>query len=244
MINSLSLAVWDTDKRRGQSLKERVEMFNEREAALYIGNRDDFTRHDVFFVSFNETGEPVIKVARKVRLSGEDVFLMLIGERGSDLVPFFRPKIRPNGVMFHPVKNTELRDVFSEIISEMQRLEKKKDTSAFVLKSEGVSYRIPYNDILFFEASIKKVNLHTSGQQIGYYDSIEKLTGTLPENFIRCHRSYIVNIHKVEEMRGVDMELCLDGGFRIPLSRSYKNDVKKALADAGAKKPVKLPVSG
>lgn len=229
MINSLSLAVWDTDKRRGVSLKERVEMFNEKEVTFYNGDWDGSNRHDVFFLSFSEAGEPVLKAARTVRLTGEDVFLLLVGERGNDFLSFFRPKIRPNGVIFHPVRNADLRDVLDEIISEMLRLEKGKDASAFILKSEGVSYRIPYREILFFEASVKKVNLHTAGQQIGYYDSIENLMKALPENFVRCHRSYIVNILQVEEMRVTDMELRLIGGYRIPISRTYKESIRQKL---------------
>ena len=229
MIDSLSLAVWDTDRRRGNSLKERLEMFSEREAALYLGEWDGGIRHDVFFLSFNECGSPVVKVARSVRLTGENVFLLLISERGRDVTPFFRPTIRPNGVLFHPVKNAELRDMLEEVVSEIDRLAQDGEVAAFVLKSEGVSYRIPFRDILFFEASNKKVQLHTAGQQIEYYDSIENLTGSLPEGFVRCHRGYLVNTSHIEEMRGADMELKLTGGYRIPLSRSYKDAVKQAI---------------
>ena len=233
MINYLSLAVWDTDRRRGASIKERLEMFSEREAALYLGDWDGGTRHDVFFLSFNEYREPVIKMARTVRLTGESVFLLLVSERGRDVTPFFRPSIRPNGVMFHPVKNAELRDMLDEIVSEMNRLAQSEEVAAFVLKSEGVSYRVPFRDILFFEASNKKVQLHTAGQQIEYYDSIENLASALPENFIRCHRGYLVNTLHIEEMRGVDMELKLTGGYRIPFSRSHKDTVRQALAARG-----------
>ena len=230
MLETLSIAVWDTDKRRGQSLKERVEMFSEREAVVYCGDPAINDHHDVFFLSFNEYGEPIIKTARSVRLTGEDVFLLLVCERGGDVTPFFRPLIRPNGVLFHPVQNTALRDVFYEIQAEVERLSQAGEIAAFVFKSEGVSYRLPFRDILFFEANNKKINIHTIGQEISYYDSIENLASMLPSSFVRCHRGYLVNTMQIEEMRSADMELRLAGGYRIPLSRSFKDSIKEALS--------------
>lgn len=229
MINSLSYAVWDTDERRGLSLKERVEMFSERETTLYLGDLEELARYDVFFLSFSDSGEPVLNMARNVRKTGEDVYMLLVSEPKCDVSKFFRPSIRPGGVLFRPLQNTHLREMLHEVVSEMKRLTQGDDISAFVFKSEGVSYRIPFRDILFFEANNKKVQIHTPGQELGYYDSLENLAASLPDNFVRCHRSYMVNIQKVEEFRSCEMELKLTGGYRIPLSRSQKNTIKSAL---------------
>ena len=229
MINALSYAVWDTEQKRALSLKEKVEMFSESEAALYVGELEQPGRHDVFFLSFSESGEPVLNTARKVRMAGEDVYMLLVSDPKTDVSKFFRPSIRPGGVLFRPLQNTDLRDMLYEIVSEILRLSSDEDISAFVFKSDGVSYRLPFRDILFFEANNKRVQIHTSGQEVGYYDSLEKIVGTLPDNFKRCHRSYVVNIDKVEEMRAADMELKLFGGYRIPLSRSNKDAISKAL---------------
>ena len=232
MINALSYAVWDTEQKRGLSLKERVEMFSESEASLYIGQQDRYGRYDVFFLSFSDSGEPVLNTARKVRMAGESVYMLLVSDPKTDISKFFRPSIRPGGVLFRPLQNTDLRDMLNEVVSEIRRLSEDEDISAFVFKSEGVSYRLPFRDILFFEASGKKVQIHTSAQEVGYYDSLEKLSDTLPDNFIRCHRSYLVNINKVEEMRIGDMELRLQDGYRIPLSRTNKDAVSNALKNS------------
>jgi DNA-binding LytR/AlgR family response regulator len=224
------MAVWDVNRSRGLSLKERLDMFAHREAALYAEGWNGENRHDVFFLSFDECGEPVVKTARSVRLAGKDTFLLLVSDRGRDIAPVFRPKIRPSGILFRPVRNTDIRDMLDEIISEVERLDESGNTEAFVFKSDGVSYRIPFREIMFFEASNKKVQLHTTGQEIGYYDSIENLAAVLPPGFIRCHRSFIVNVSKVNEIRGTEMELRLSGGYRIPFSRSYRNTVKQSMA--------------
>ena len=230
MINNLSTAIWDNDKRRGLTLKEQVEMFSERETAFYIGDWDGCARHDVFFLSFDEAGKLVLKIARKVRLTGEDTHLLLISDRGRDLSPFLRPSIRPSGVMFRPVRNKDLRDLLTEIASEIERLTQDEETGVFVFKSENVSYRIPFQNILFFERFDRKVRLHTVGQEICYNDTMKNLSEILPDYFVRCHNSFLVNTIKIEEMRGDEMELRLSGGYRIPYSRANKNALKQALS--------------
>jgi len=186
--------------------------------------------HDVVFLSFDECREPVLHIAGKVRQSGEMTFILLVSDRMYDLTPLFRPKIRPSGVLFRPVQNIQIREMLDEIASELDRITTGNPEDMFVFKAEGATRRLPFRDILFFEASVKKVLIHTKGQEIGYYDSIENLADSLPPHFIRCHRSFIVNKHMVKELRGAEMELGLINGERVPFSRSYRNSVKQAVS--------------
>jgi len=231
-LRNIDLALWDTNSKRATALKDRLDMFaGDKETALLPKSlKLPLQAFDAVFISFDDSGEPVLHAARTVRQSGEMTFILLISDRSVDLSPFFRPKIRPSGVLFHPVQNTHIRDLLEEITAELERLLGNETEDSFVFKAEGVTRRLPYRDILFFEASVKKVILHTAGQQISYYDSVEKLAKSLPPNFVRCHRSFIVNSQKIKELYGNEMELMLIGGERVPFSRSYKEVVKKAVS--------------
>ena len=230
MGNAIKMAVWDSDRRRGISLKERLEMFAERDVELYTGDWTGKPWYDACFLSFDECGEPVLRVARSVRQSSESVFILLVCDRSRDISACIRPGIRPSGVLFRPVQNAHLRDLLDEITGELDRLIGSEADDVFIFKSEGASHRVPFRDILFFEACNKKVVLHTTGQEIGYYDSIDNLVGVLPPYFTRCHRSFLVNVNKIEELRGADMELRLTGGVRIPVSRSCRDTVRQAMS--------------
>jgi len=127
------------------------------------------------------------------------------------------------------VKNAQLREILDEIAEELDRLTQTGVDDVFVFKAEGSYHRVPFRDILFFEARNKKVVLRTSGQEISYYDSIENLSASLPSYFVRCHRSFLVNVQKITEMRGNDMELQLTGGVVIPFSRSCREAVHQAI---------------
>jgi len=230
-VENIDLALWDINERRASALKDRLDMFAGDAGATLIPPvpKAPIRAHDAVFLSFDECEEPVMQVARTVRQTGELTFILLVSDRTRDLTPMFRPKIRPGGVLYRPLQNTQIREMLSEIAAELDRLAGSENEDIFVFKADGATKRVPFNDILFFEASSKKVMIHTKGQEISYYDSIENLAKSLPPYFVRCHRSYIVNIKKIKELRGAEMELTLTGGERVPFSRSCRDVVRQAV---------------
>ena len=61
-----------------------------------------------------------------------------------------------------------------------------------------------YRDILFFETDLikntKRIILHTKRRQYSFYGTISKLLKELPKGqFIKCHKSTIVNIESLTE---------------------------------------------
>jgi DNA-binding LytR/AlgR family response regulator len=230
-MGNLDIALWDLNTRRAIALKDRLDMFAGDDGAAMMPAvlKNPTLVHDAVFLSFDECGESVFKTAKTVRQSGEMTFILLVNDRTRDLSPLFRPGIRPGGVLFRPVQNSDIRDLLDEVASELDRLTHVKANELFIFRTEGVTRRLPFADILFFEANSKKVIIHTKGQEIAYYDSIENLTDFLPDYFIRCHRSFIVNIHKVKEMRGAEMELRLTSGERVPFSRSCRDAVRQVI---------------
>jgi len=232
-VSTPTLALWDEKQKRAAALKDQLDMFapeNKETSMLPLFLHPPIEYHDVVFLSFDMCGEPALTAARAVRLSSEMTFLLLIGGRNSNFLPFYRPKIKPCGVLFHPVQTSSLRETLDEIAEEMDRLTGSETEGIFIIKSEGVTYRISYRDILFFEASNKQVVLHTAGQEIHYYDSMDNLSAVLPPYFIRCHRGYIVNTRKTEEMRSSDMELRLAGGYRVPYSRARRSEIAQVIS--------------
>ena len=230
-MDSIDLALWDPNIHRATALKDKLDMFAGDTGATLIPTvlNAPIKTHDVVFLSFDDCGEPVLETARAVRKSGEMTFILLVNDKTRDLTPLFRPKIRPSGVLYRPVKNNEIRDILYEIIDELDAIASNNAEEFFSFKSEGSTRRLPFNDILFFEANLKKICIHTKGQEISYYNSIDNLIVSLPKYFIRCHRSYIVNTRRIIQIQGVEMSLSLSNGDVIPFSRSYRDIVKSAV---------------
>ncbi len=85
----------------------------------------------------------------------------------------------------------------------------------------------PYDKILFFEANNKKINLRAGNEEYDFYDSIENISHTLPDYFVRCHRAYLVNAKKIRKVKLSDGLIEMGNGVIVPLSRTYKQNVKE-----------------
>jgi DNA-binding LytR/AlgR family response regulator len=84
------------------------------------------------------------------------------------------------------------------------------------------------NDILFIESIKDYVKVKTYEKEIVTQQKISYLEESLPkEQFLRIHRSFIVNVEKVDAYSATDVEI---GKLHLPIGRNYKNDVTKVLS--------------
>jgi DNA-binding LytR/AlgR family response regulator len=83
-------------------------------------------------------------------------------------------------------------------------------------------------DVLFIESIKDYVKVKTLEKEIVTQQKISYLEESLPrEQFLRIHRSFIVNLEKIDAYSATDVEI---GKHSIPIGRNYKNDVMKILA--------------
>ena len=100
-------------------------------------------------------------------------------------------------------------------------------TGSFIyLRADRKNIKINLDDILFIESLKDYIKVVTKDKTIITKQSISSLEENLPENFIRIHRSYIASVNKIESYTN---ELIQIGKYELPISRSYKHEVEKAL---------------
>ena len=82
--------------------------------------------------------------------------------------------------------------------------------------------------VLYIESIKDYVKVRTDEKEIITQQKISYLEESLPSRqFLRIHRSFIVNIDKIDAYSATDVEI---GKHSIPIGRNYKNDVMKVLA--------------
>lgn len=88
---------------------------------------------------------------------------------------------------------------------------------------------IIYRDIIYIEANNTKTCIHTKEEIIEYHITMLELEKKLPNLFFRIHRSYIINVIYVTEIRRYEIELCSKIKIAIP-EKKYKK-IKEAITD-------------
>ena len=112
----------------------------------------------------------------------------------------------------------------------------KKFTSRILIKAkDGYSF-LSVEHIVWFEACSDYVKIHTRENVFLKNISLNALETKLnPETFIRIHRSTIVNIAFIKEMKPYfngEYYIYLDNGEKLKLSRSYKDNIKNFIDES------------
>lgn len=104
-----------------------------------------------------------------------------------------------------------------------------------LVKKLGKEFLIKVNQISWLEACGNYVNLHLDGRIYPYRGTMKSLADMLDtKDFIRVHRSYIVNysqIKSIEPQDSGDAKIELEEGKVLPFSRRYRAEFKQK-ADA------------
>ena len=102
--------------------------------------------------------------------------------------------------------------------------------TTFDLKEKGFDYKIHVEEVLYIEASSIYAVLHLNKKKVLYRVALNLLEQQLPNNFIRVHRSFIINQNYVTQTKYLNNNtfmLTLSNDDVIISSRKYKDQISK-----------------
>ncbi|WP_370457720.1 LytR/AlgR family response regulator transcription factor [Dysgonomonas sp. ZJ709] len=113
---------------------------------------------------------------------------------------------------------------------ELSYIEEVKTNSEYLfVKSEYRLVRINFNNIKYIESQHEYIKIHqTSGNDILTLMSLKNIETMLPSQFLRVHRSFIVNKEKVEVVER--NTVVYDNNVRIPVGEQYKEKFQEFLS--------------
>lgn len=119
---------------------------------------------------------------------------------------------------------------FAKAISKITNFYKSKDSiedNSIFVKTQGYFQKISLADLVYIEGCGNFVKLHFQDKFILTSETLQNmlqlLTGT---NFIRTHKSFVINKQKILKIEGNQVTLTKDV---VPIGLSYKNDLLKYL---------------
>ena len=144
-----------------------------------------------------------MKLAQQIRLSDPRGFIIFITAHSE--LSFMTFQYRVEAMDFVLKDNPgEMKVKIKEcLVSALERytLQTSKIHKVYTIETGGRKISIDYNDIFFFETSsnVHKIILHAKDRQIEFNGTMKELAGALDDNFVRCHRSFVVNKKKIKE---------------------------------------------
>lgn len=116
----------------------------------------------------------------------------------------------------------------------IQEVQSPKQSSSFAIKKKDKIILVDFEDLVFFQAEDKYVTAHLkNGKEHLLSKSLSKLEEILPPQFLRVHRSYIVNRNYITEIhkyfKGKFVLQLSDGNqSQITTGETYTAVVKQA----------------
>ncbi len=170
-----------------------------------------------------------LETARRAILSARprcrDAFLLVIASPETSPLTFLTPALRPDTLLLRPLEEPEVRRAASEMLAAVRRAGEQENF--FSINRRDEQQRIPCSSIYYFEARGRRLYARLHREELGFAGTLEQLEEELPENFRRTHRSFIVNMDKVEQLLPTENLLVLWDGLTVPLSRSYKKEIRE-----------------
>jgi DNA-binding LytR/AlgR family response regulator len=115
-----------------------------------------------------------------------------------------------------------------EIKSPTKKEETVEKPNYIFVRSDRKMVKVIFDEILYVESLSDYIKIYTSERILVTRETISNIEMKLPsQQFLRIHRSYIVNIDKVTSYTNEFVEIKKNA---IPISRTYKENVLKKLA--------------
>lgn len=105
--------------------------------------------------------------------------------------------------------------------------------SVITMKTEDGWRPIPFADVAYLEVNNRKTYVVGQNSVGTHQNTLQEFEFSLPkEAFIRCHRSFIVNVNHINDILPDSHStfiLEMDNGSRVPVSQSYSSYFRKLL---------------
>jgi len=133
-------------------------------------------------------------------------------------------------VIDYLLKPLALPRFYKSVSKAQKRFQEKESISKypeeiFIKKKNSTLVRLRYDDILWVEALENYVTVNTFKEKFTIHFTMKAIENKLPMvNFKRVHRSYIVNIHRIDQIEDSNIIMKVDSGSKIiPIGKSYRD---------------------
>lgn len=203
----------------GSGIEVNIKTFNDSsEAFRFIS---EGAAVDVCFLDIIMPETNGIALAEKLRAAGYTGEIVFI--TGSNDFACESYRVNAFSYLLKPLSSDNVRG----ILEKLDYVLKNKDKEGLLIKTSGAARFIMFRDISYVEVIQHKVYFRLkNGEETETTATFSELSRSFLTNnrFIRCHRSFIVNMDNVSSVTG--REIIMRGGARIPISKSFP-DVKK-----------------
>lgn len=189
-------------------------------ASLIRAHRE--TPFDIILLDVVMPGLTGMEAARQLRSFDTTVKIVFLTSSAEFAVESYT--VKADNYLLKPLFPPNLYRCLDELYRDIQ-----SRSRCLVIRTANAVHRILHQDIEYVESQNKQVLLYlSSGSSLRTATPLYALEPQLlpADGFFKCHRSYIVNFHRIETYS--QKEIIMRSGCRIPISRGCNKEFETA----------------
>lgn len=223
----MRIAICDDEKEMCRRLKQMVlrqradcEVLLFDSGSLLLQSRQRFS---IIFMDIQMEGVNGIETAKALRMKDENAVLIFVTALKEYVFEAF--DVSAFHYLLKPVSDERFRRVFESACREAQKREREVKEQ-ILFRTRTRSFTLFKRDILYVESRGRKVDIHTAGDCVTVYGTMNGLQEQLGCDFYRCHRGYLVNLAHVTEYE--TDRILLESGEEVFMARDKYGEFVKA----------------
>lgn len=203
-------------------LARRVDCFGTVQALFAA--LDDGAAYDAVLldIDWQQDATGIDVAARLNEISPQSRIIYVTGYNDRFSQQIFLQKSNLSGYLLKPVDETLLVANLQKVAAALG----EEQGPALAVSVGGKPVAIPHRDIVYLESLGHIVNIHTKAEVITVYEKLDRLAHQLPDGFLRCHKSFLVNMRCIR--RFLEQNVLLENGASVPISRARYAGAKAA----------------
>ena len=174
-----------------------------------------------------------ITLAEQIRKYDPRGYIIFITVRADDMQLTFKYKVEALDYIVKGDFGATERRLRECIANAYEKYTSKADRGKFVFKiADNRTIALDKGGILFFEtlkASPRKLCVYSTDSRYEFYAKLSDIEKVLGGGFVRCHRSYIVNVKNIESVNRRTNVVRMTDGSRCFMSVRYGKALVKAM---------------
>lgn len=220
----IKIAICDDEIEAAHSLENAVYQmpFHNMETDVFLSGMELLDRYktpgeyQILFLDIEMPSVNGIETALKIRRLDPDVILIFMTAYKEYVYQVF--EARPFRFLEKPAAYEKIAAALRDAVACIEEMK-----CYFFYKKGSAVCQVAAKDILYLEASNRKVKIVTKEKEDIFYGKFHKTIEKLNRNiFLQIHSSYIVNMDHIKSFNG--KELILINGICLPISLKYRND--------------------
>ena len=184
-------------------------------------NKADVILLDINLKS-NKTG---LQVAEQIRETNKEMYLIFTTAHLEYAMIAY--KVKTFDYIAKPISYDRLEETIIRLFEDINSEPKK------YIKLDNKNTVVDSSEIEYVKRDGMKLVFHTSCRDYDIYSSFNKFQERLPENFIRCHKSYIANISQIKDVEPVSGTITFRDNSSCEIGPKYKSEFMEVLRRYG-----------